>query len=79
MLNLISYDILKYTCNKGGSPFEFLRESPGQRFLEGQMHHSSNICILSSCLAQEKPEKKGTHFTLLELVQQGQVSTKAIC
>lgn len=56
VLNVICYDIFKYTCNKGGNLLEFLRGSPGHRVLEGQTQHSSNICILSSCLAQENPE-----------------------
>lgn len=47
---------------------EFLTATPGHRFLEGQMHHASNIYMSSSCWAQEEPGK--TVLILLYLNRQ---------
>lgn len=47
MLNLISYDIFKYSCNKGGSLVEFLTEFPGHILLQSKAHHSSKVYAFS--------------------------------
>lgn len=55
---------------------EFLTASPGHRVLEGQMHHSSNICILSSCFAQEKPGKMVLTLLCLNWHREGRYQKK---
>lgn len=53
MLNLIGYDIFKYSCNKGGSLVEFLTEFPGHILPQSKTHHSSKLYAFG--FGEEKP------------------------